>query len=131
MLIAIVTILVILTFGGSNNVARQYDVADDRIKKVVTDRQHRDQALAIVKEMKKTAEASAKDQRKSVESLQRVLDRRTASNDEIETAMQPLSVNNRATTDKLLDLRFQLSGVLTRQEWEQVFAPPPPPAAAK
>ena len=130
MLIAIVTILAIFMFGRSGNVAQEYRVADQRIKKVVTDPQWRDQALHIVEEMKKTAEASAKEQHKSVDSLQHLLDRRTASKGEIDAALQPMLANDHATADKLLDMRFQLTGVLTREEWTQVFPPPAPASSA-
>jgi|SRR4051812_16318106 hypothetical protein len=124
MLIAIAALVLIFGFGGSNNVAHQFNVADDRIKKVVTDRQRRDQALAIVKEMKKTAETSAKDQKKSIESVQQLLDRRTASTGEIDAALRTLDASDDATANRLVELRFQLSGVLNRQEWGAVFVPP-------
>jgi len=125
MLISIVAIaLVALLCGRSSSVAVDYHKTEDLIKKDVTDDARKKQALDIVDEMDKTSTESAKEQKKLTDSLQKLLDDRATTTAQIGASMQPLIANDQATSEKLLDFRFQLKDVLTADEWTQVFPAP-------
>jgi predicted GTPase len=125
MLIAIVaTLLVVMLCGRSSSMAVDYHHTEDLITKTVSDEPRRKQAMEIVDQMEKVAKGSAQEWRKSTESLQKVLDVRTSSNDQILMALQPLVDEDQATANKLLDLRFELKSVLTAEEWAEVFPAP-------
>jgi len=57
--------------------------------------------------------------------------KRSAPTSEIEQAAQPLVAEDRASAEKLLDLRFQLKSVLTPDEWKRVFPAPAVGASGK
>ena len=94
------------------------------IKKDVADEMRQKQALAIVDQMKATTTAYAKQRGKSVDSLGDLLAKRTSSASQIEQAAQPLVAEDKATAQKLLDLRIQLKSVLTSREWAKIFPSP-------
>lgn len=126
MLIAAITAYLLIHFGSdSTAMTPPLDQTVALIQKNVADEAHRKQALAIVDQMKAEANAYAKQREKSVGALNGVLSKRAAPTSEIEQAAQPLIADDRASAEKLLDLRFQLKSVLTPDEWKKVF-----PAAA-
>ena len=97
------------------------------IQKDVADQARRKQALAIVDRMKATIKACAAQRSQSVASLNDLLAKRTTPASQIEHAAQPLIGEDRATAERLLDLRFELKSVLTSSEWATVFPPPARP----
>jgi hypothetical protein len=125
MLIAALTVYLLIHFGSHTlAVIPPLDETAALIKKDVADEARQKQALAIVDQMKATAGAHAKQRGKSIDSLNNLLAKRATPTSEIEHAAQPLIAEDKATAEKLLDLRFQLKSVLTPSEWGKVFPPP-------
>ena len=125
MLIAALTAYLLIHFGSHTlAVIPPLDETAALIKKDVADESRQKQALAIVDKMKTTTTAYAKQRGKSIESLNNLLAKRATPTSEIEHAAQPLIAEDKATAEKLLDLRFQLKSVLTSSEWARVFPPP-------
>ena len=132
MLIAVITAFLILHFGGhSSSVAAPFDQTTALIKKYVADETRQQQALALVDQMKIQSTDYMKRREELIEALAKLTAKRATPLTEIESAAQPLIADDRATAEKLLDLRFQLKSVLTADEWAKVFpAPPVKPASA-
>jgi hypothetical protein len=125
MLIAAITAYLLIHFGShSLAVAPQLEQATQLIKKDVADEARQKQALAIVDQMKAATKAYAQRREKSIGSLNGVLGKRATPSSEIVSAAQPLIIDDSATAEKLLDLRFQLKSVLTQSEWAKVFPAP-------
>jgi hypothetical protein len=132
MLIAALTAYLLIHFGlHSAAMTPQLDQTAALIQKDIADEAHRKQALAIVDQMKAEAKAYAKQREKSIGALNGVLSQRSAPTSEIERAAQPLVADDRASAEKLLDLRFQLKSVLTPYEWRLVFPTPAAEASGK
>ena len=132
MLIAAITAFLLIHFSShSSALTLPFDQAAQLINKDVADEARRKQALAIVDQMKAEAKASTKQREKSVETLNGLLAKRTTPASDIERAAQPLVADDRASAEKLLDLRFQLKSVLTPDEWKRVFPAPATDASSK
>jgi hypothetical protein len=132
MLIAAITAFLLIHFAShSPAVTPQLDQTAMLIQKDVADEARRKEALAIVEQMKGVAKASAKQREKSVDALNDVLAKRTTPTSDIERAAQPLVADDRASAEKLLDLRFQLKSILTPDEWKMVFPAPAADASNK
>lgn len=132
MLIAAITAFLLIHFGShSAAIAPQFDQTAALIQKNVSDEAHRKQAQAIVEQMKTEVKAYTKQREKSIDALNGALSKRTASTSDIEHAAQPLIADDRASAEKLLDLRFQLRSVLTPDEWKRVFPAPAVEVAGK
>jgi DNA helicase IV len=131
MLIAL-TAFLILHFGfGSSSMALPISRIEESIKHDVTDAGRKKEALAIVDQMKAAEKDFAKQHEKSIDKLDRLLAKRTASPGEIDQAQAPLVAESKAVRARLLALRFQLTAVLTAKEWAAVFPDPAAPAPAK
>lgn len=125
MLIGLLTAFLLLHYGShSSELTSQLDQTAALIKQDVADEARRKQALAIVANMKTIATASAKQREKSVDALNKLLAKREMPASDLKLAAQPLIAEDRATTEKLLDLHFQLKTVLTASEWALVFHGP-------
>jgi|RhiMethySRZTD1v2_1073278.scaffolds.fasta_scaffold352470_1 hypothetical protein len=132
MLIAALTAFLLVHFGShSSAVTPGLDQTAMLIQKDVADETRRKQALAIVAEMKTVTKAYAKQRDNSIDALNALLGKRETPANEIERAAQPLVADDRASAEKLLDLRFQLKSVLTPSEWTMVFPAPATQAAGK
>jgi|SRR6185295_14653392 len=133
MLIAALTAFLLVHFGShSSAVTPGLDQTAMLIQKDVADETRRKQALAIVAQMKTVTKAYAKRRDNSIDALNALLGKRETTANEIERAAQPLVADDRASAEKLLDLRFQLKSVLTPSEWTMVFpAPATQPAGKK
>jgi len=125
MLIAAITALLILHFGGhSSSVAAPFEQTAALIKQHVAEEARQKQALALVDQMKSQSTDYLQRREKLIEGLVQLTAKRATQVSEIESAAQPLITDDRATAEKLLDLRFQLKSVLTADEWAQVFPAP-------
>jgi hypothetical protein len=125
MLIAALTAFLLLHYGShSAALTNQLDQTAALIKQDVKDEARQKQALAIVAQMKTITTASAKQRKDTVDALNRLLAKREIPASDIERAAQPLITEDRATANKLLDLRFELKSVLTPSEWALVFPGP-------
>jgi len=132
MLIALLTAFLLIHFGShSSALTSQLDQTVALIQKDVADEARRKQAVAIVDQMKTEAKASAEQRKKSMEALNDLLAKRTTPASEIHNAAQPLVAEDKASAERLLDLRFQLKSVLTASEWKMVFPPLATDAAGK
>ena len=132
MLIAALTAFLILHFGGhSSSVAAPFEQTAASIKKYVADETRQKQALALVAQMKTQSTDYMQRREKLIEALAKLTAKRATQASEIQSAAQPLIADDRATAEKLLDLRFQLKSVLTADEWAKLFpAPQVKPASA-
>ena len=132
MLIAALTAYLLIHFGSHcSALTAQLDQTAALIQKDVADEAHRKQALVIVDQMKAEGQAAAEQQQKSVDVLNSVLAKRTTPASDIERVAQPLVADDRASAEKILDLRFQLKSVLTPDEWKLVFPAPAADSAGK
>jgi hypothetical protein len=121
---ALITCILIYTHGRSSELTLPFRQAEEHIKKDVADDGRRTAALSIVGRMQQTIQAIDKDRQNAPTSLRELLDKRTTSSTEIESALQPLKAGDEENCERLLDLRFELKGVLTAEEWKQVFPAP-------
>ena len=132
MLIAAITAFLLIHFGHSSGVVSPFDDAAALISKDVADEARRSQALKIVDEMKAEAKAYEEKRDKSTADLAKLIAQRGTPFAEVQRAVQPLFSEDRASAERLLDLRFKLKSVLTADEWAKVFpAPPAQPASAR
>lgn len=130
MLIALLTAFLLLHFGShSSSVAVPFEQTMGLVKANVADEARQKQALTIVEQMKSEATTYSERRQKSLEELVRLTSLRTTPMEEIQHAAQPLITDDRASAEKLLDLRFKLKTVLTASEWPKVF--PAAPISAK
>ena len=132
MLIAAITAFLVIHFGLlSSAVAGPFDQTAALIKKDVADDARQEHALAIVDQMKSETGAYAAKREKSLASLGKLTAKRATPTSEIERAAQPLIAEDRASAERLLDLRFQLKSVLTAGEWAKIFPAPATEAAGR
>ena len=125
MLIAALTAYLLLHYGShSSALTPQFDQTAALIKQHVKDEARQKRALTTVDQMKTIVKASAKQREKSMNALNELLAKREVSTGDIRLAAEPLITEDRATADKLLDLRFQLKSALTASEWAKVFPGP-------
>jgi hypothetical protein len=126
---ALIACIIVFTHGRSSSLTPPLRQAQEHLNKDIADENRRKEALDIVDRMQKTIEALDKNRQSSENSLGDLLDKRTTSSADIQSALQPLKVDDEATCEKLLDLRFELKTVLTADEWAKVFpAPATPPS---
>ena len=132
MLIAAITAFLVIHFGLlSSGVTGPFDQTAALIKKDVADEARQAQALAIVDQMKSETKAYAAKREKSLASLGKLVAKRATPTSEIERAAQPLIAEDRASAERLLNLRFQLKSVLTAGEWAKIFPAPATEAAGR
>ena len=122
MLIALLTAYLIIHFASHTTaVSEPFAQAAERIKKDVSDDAHKKEALTIIDQMKSEAQAYTQKRDSSMDTIARLLAKRTTPATDIEHASQPLIDEDRARAERLLDLRFKLKSVLTPSEWTKVF----------
>jgi len=127
-LIAIlIGVLVYFGSGHATALAPQIDRAETAIKKNVHDEPRRKQALEIIGQMKSSCTEFVKSRERSAKSVNRALDKREVTAEELRTAAAPLLAEEQQLRSRLLDLQFQLRKVLTAEEWALVYPKPPPP----
>ena len=120
----LITILTILFLSGGASTGWLYDFGDmkKQVKTVVADDERKDAALALVKELK----ARAKAERKSVKSMSKQLENAIAIADGDDSQLLYLGDqfldNTRTYYVDVLDLRFELKQVITREEWTAAYA---------
>lgn len=104
-----------------------FDATAKLIQQDVADEMRRKQALEIVDRMKAVNVAYDKQLEASIAALDKLEAVRATPVAAIVRAGQSLVAEDKATSNKLLDFRFELKAVLTASEWAKVF---PTPAAA-
>jgi len=123
---ALIVTLGILFFPHGNPLSANIDQTEELLKKNVHDEARLKEALQIMDQAAKDVKTRQEEQKKVVEPLTKVLNKRESTPAEIDAALRPVEKVAAAVTQKQLDWRFQLKAVLTEREWTQVF---PPPAA--
>ncbi|HXX10409.1 MAG TPA: hypothetical protein VEK05_02750 [Burkholderiales bacterium] len=133
MLIAALTAFLIVHFSAhSSSMTAPFEQTAALIKQHVAEEARQKQALALVDQMKSQSTNYLQRRDKLIQALVGLTAKRATQVSEIEKAAQPLITDDRATAEKLLDLRFQLKSVLMADEWAQVFpAPHAKPASIK
>ena len=119
MLIALFTILIL---GGSNTGILDF-IADtqDTVKVVMEKDDRRKEALSTLKAIEKRTEAHNKVVKTSSKDLNKALADDDVTEADIDTIWYRYFAQREAYNRDMLDLRFQLKGQLTREEWQQVF----------
>jgi hypothetical protein len=105
-----------------------YDATAKLIQQDVADETRQKKALEIVDRMKALNATYDKALETSIDALLRLEAVRTTPASAITAAGQSLVTDDKATAEKLLDLRYELKAVLTASEWAKVF---PAPAATR
>ena len=122
-------ILIVLSHGSTAGpFAKALENAESRIEKAVHDSMRRDRALEIVKKAKGLLHEHAAQEKKTWSDVIQLTRARGTTRATLEDALAPLQHDAEDTQTKVVELRFQLVGVLTREEWHQVF---PIPAKTK
>jgi hypothetical protein len=121
-------LIIVLSHGSSvGPFAKALEGAETRIEKAVQDSTRRDRALAIVKKAKGILEEHGKTERSTWKEVAELMKSRGTTHGNLDNALAPLQQDASSAETKILDLRFQLVGVLTRDEWHAVFPLPPAP----
>lgn len=120
----LIAIFVTMLLGGGSMAAMDY-IADTRkdVKTVIVDTDRRGSALSTLKKMKKRASAMNKQAGKNSKRLKKTLQQHDAT----DAAIDAIWSEQFAAVDQynrdMIDLRFQLKEDVTREEWQQLFAP--------
>lgn len=119
MLIAILTILFL---GGGTTAFLEY-IADskDAVKTVMIKDERQQEALIILKEMKKRTNGHNKQVKKTIKDLGKRFEGREDNTAEIATIADQYFKMLESYSDDILDLRFELKENVTRAEWAQIF----------
>ena len=121
MLIAIMTILFL--GGGSNMFLDFVSETKGEVKEVVQDEDRRDAALDTLKLMKKEASARNKSTKKLSKLIAKQVKAGGPTTSEFETAWSDHYETVDAYYARMIELRFELRDSVTREEWQQIFAP--------
>ena len=121
MLIAIMTILFL--GGGSSSFLDFISETKDEVKTVVEDEDRRKGALATLKLMKKEASARNKSTNKLTKLIGKQVEVGGPTTSELETAWSDHYETVDSYYARMIDLRFELKDNVTREEWQQIFAP--------
>lgn len=120
MLIALFTIL-LLGGGGSSSLLEFISDTGDQVKVVVEDKERQKEALKIVKAAKKKLSARHKAFGSLGKRIKTVMKSGEYTKQDIDDAWYRFFAINDQYTREIIELRFQLRGKLTREEWAQVF----------
>ena len=121
MLIAIMTILFL--GGGSNTFLDFVSETKGEVKEVVQDKDRRAAALDTLKLMKKEASARNKSTKKLTKLIGKQVKDGGPTTSELETAWSDHYETVDGYYARMIDLRFELRDSVTREEWQQIFAP--------
>jgi len=119
MLIALMTIMLL---GGSGSAVLAY-IADagDAVKEVVAEEPRREEALGILKQLKKNRQQQDKAVKGLIKSLEADIRDHATAESEIDALWVEYFEQTRSANARMVELRFELREQLTREEWEQVF----------
>lgn len=119
MLVALITILLL---GGGTSTFLDY-IADskDAVKTVMIKDRGQQEALDILKAMKKRSNSHNKQIRKTIKELGKHLEGRDDNAAEIAAIGDRHFENIELYNSDILDLRFELKEHVTREEWAQIF----------
>ena len=120
MLIALFTILLL---GGSATGMLDF-IADtqDTVKVVMEKDDRRKEVLATLKETKKRTDAHNKMLKGASKDMNATLSSDGVTDADIDAVWDSYFAQRADYNSDMLDLRFQLKGQMTREEWQQVFA---------
>jgi hypothetical protein len=120
MLIALFTILFL---GGSPTGMLDF-IADtqDEVKVVMEKDDRRKEALGTLKAMKKRANAHNKMVKRTSKEMNKTLSSDDVTDSDVDTIWDAYFSQRAAYNQDMLNLRYQLKGQMTREEWQQVFS---------
>ena len=119
MLIALFTILFL---GGSDSATLDFIAGtQDNVKLVMEKDDRRKEALVTLKAMKKRAEAHNDVVKTTSKDLNGALRNIEDNDEEIDTIWYRYFAQRESYNRDMLELRFQLTDHLTREEWQEVF----------
>jgi len=119
MLIALLTIFFL---GGGCTVMLRY-IADtkDNVKTVMVKDELQHEALAVLKAMKKRANAQDKQVKRTEKGLKELFENHESAAAEIDAVWAEHFASMDQYNDDMLDLRFELKEHVNSEEWEAIF----------
>ena len=103
-------------FGGA-------DMLETRVEDAVADPARRNGALEVVERIETIQDELAAEVEAASAALRRVHERHDATRADYLAVLEPLQAARRDAARALLGARADLRGILTRQEWREVFPP--------
>jgi hypothetical protein len=123
MLIATLTTLLLLSLGlGGAKLDNVFVDIKKPVKQTVTDSERRDQILDVRAELEKTLNTSRKAWKKQVAAFLDVQDDYSSTEADFDDQQAGLGELLAADHLAVLDARDSMKTLMTREEWEQVFA---------
>jgi hypothetical protein len=123
MLIATLTTLLLVSLGlGGAQLDNVFVDIKKPVKQTVTDRERRDQILEVRAELQKTLNKNQKAWKKQVEDFLDVQDDYSSTEADFDEQQARISELLTAKAQTVLDARDRMKALMTREEWEQVFA---------
>lgn len=121
----LVALLTLLFLGGGDSSVMFGFIAEthDMAKTVIADDGRRDRALDLLNSMKKRTKAFDKNVKKSAKSLGKVWLRHGGDPAEVEAIWQEYFAEVDQYNEEMLDLRYEMTGHVTREEWQAIFSP--------
>ena len=123
MLIATLTTLLLVSLGlGGAKLDNVFVDIKKPVKQTVTDKERRDQILEARAELEKTLNRNQKAWKKQVEAFLDVQDDYSSTEADFDEQQARISELLTAKHEAVLDARDAMKELMTREEWEQVFA---------
>ncbi len=119
MLIALFTIYFL--GGGSGGILDYIADTKDRVEMVLADGERQEEALAVLKTIKKTATAHNKQVKRTAKGLQKTFRNHESTAAEIDALWAEHYAAINRYNEKMIDLRFELKEHIDREEWEIIF----------
>jgi hypothetical protein len=122
MLAALLTLL--LLGGGSAGLASAIADTQKDIKQVVVDESRRDDALTVVKNLKARSKSYEKFLKSGSKQMRAALSGAGVTEADVDATWEQLYQARQDFERDLIDARFELRELVTRDEWQQLFARP-------
>jgi hypothetical protein len=108
--------------GGSDGLASAIADRQKELKQVVVEDKRRDEALAVIKDLKARGKAYEKSLKMNWKQTGQALSGAGVAEADIDAAWEALYRERTDFEQDVVDARFQLRELLTREEWQQLFA---------
>lgn len=122
----IAALLAVLFLGGSSFFALEaIDVYQDRAKDAIVDVDRRSQADDIFDQMKDAADSVSDAAKVAIDKLDDLASAKDVDRPDVDAAVADYWKQLQDGHRSLIDNRFELKEVVTRDEWEAIFGNPP------
>ena len=108
--------------GGSDGLASAIADRQKELKQVVVEDKRRDEALAVIKDLKARGKAYEKSLKMNWKQTGQALSGAGVAEADIDAAWEALYRERTDFEQDVVNARFQLRELLTREEWQQLFA---------